>query len=133
MKLEIRLLATVVGGLGMWIVAGIWHNLVMANLYAEVQAKHDGIGLLLVAYFILALLMVHLFPKEREDQSTILTGLKFGVTIGLLWVFPHELAMAGAHGDSLAYVFKNGIWHMVEQGIGGVIIALTLRRFHTKI
>lgn len=37
----------------------------------------------------------------------------------------HELAMVGAHdGNSLAYVFRNGAWHMVEQGIGGVIVGL---------
>ncbi len=44
--------------------------------------------------------------------------------IGLLWVFPHGLAMAGAHGDSISYVFKNAAWHVVEQGVGGIVIGL---------
>ncbi|MCP4132684.1 MAG: hypothetical protein GY754_17090 [bacterium] len=49
----------------------------------------------------------------------------FGIIIGILWVFPHELVMAGAHhGKSIAYVFKNAAWHMVEQGLGGIITGL---------
>jgi hypothetical protein len=51
-------------------------------------------------------------------------GLRFGVLIGLLWVFPHELAMAGAHGDSISYVLKNAAWHVVAQGVGGIFIGL---------
>jgi len=54
--------------------------------------------------------------KERFTEKPVIEGLKFGALIGLLWVFPHDLAMAGAHGDSLSYVFKNAILHIVEQG-----------------
>ena len=33
--------------------------------------------------------------------------------------------MTGAHGGkSIVYVFKNAVWHMVEQGIGGIFIGL---------
>jgi len=118
------ILATLVGGLGMWIVAGIWHNLIMANLYKNVHATHEGLGILLVAYFILALLMSYIYPLGYKGKKPWIEGLRFGIIIGLLWVFPHGLAMAGAHGDSIIYVFKNSLWHMVEQGIGGIIIAL---------
>jgi len=111
-------------GIGMWIVAGLWHNLIMANLYKDVHATHDGIGLLLVAYFVLAGFMAYLYPFIYKGKKTVIDGLKFGMLIGLLWVFPHDLAMAGAHDTSLIYVIKNGVWHMVEQGIGGIILAL---------
>ena len=34
-----------------------------------------------------------------------------------------------AHGDTtIAYVIKNSLWHMVEQGIGGIIIAFLYGR-----
>jgi hypothetical protein len=117
-------LATLTGGFGMWVVAGIWHNLIMASLYDDVHATHDGLGLLLVAYFVLAGFMAYLYPLIYGGKRPILNGLRFGMIIGLLWVFPHGLAMAGAHGDSIIYVIKNSAWHMVEQGIGGVIVAL---------
>ena len=122
-KIIKMLLGSILGGLGMWIVAGIWHNLIMANLYEEVHAKHEGIGILLISYFILALFMAYLYPFLNKSNKPLKEGVKLGVIIGLLWVFPHGLAMVGAHETSIAYVFKNSIWHMVEQGIGGIIIA----------
>ena len=117
-------LATLLSGFGMWVVAGIWHNLIMANLYKEVHATHEGIGILLIAYFILALLMGYIYPLGYKGKNPVIEGLRFGIIIGLLWVMPHGLAMAGAHGESIIYVIKNSIWHMVEQGIGGIIIGL---------
>ena len=32
--------------------------------------------------------------------------------------------MAVTHGDSILYVLENGAWHMIEQGIGGIIVGL---------
>ena len=44
-NLKKPILATLISGLGMWIVAGIWHNLIMANLYDHVHATHDGLAM----------------------------------------------------------------------------------------
>lgn len=66
-----------------------------------------------------------------KDETPVLNGLKFGMIIGALWVFPHGLAMAGAHGDSILYIFKNTAWHMVEQGIGGIVVAFVYSRIKT--
>ena len=43
------ILATLAGGFGMWVVAGLWHNLIRPSLYEEVDATHEGLGLSLVA------------------------------------------------------------------------------------
>jgi len=118
------IISIIAGGFGMWVIAGVWHNLIMANLYEHVHAAHDGLGLLLVAYLILAAFMAYLYPLLHKKKRPVIEGLKFGVIIGLLWVFPHGLAMAGAHDSSVVYVIKNSLWHTVEQGIGGIIIAL---------
>ncbi len=122
-------LATVVGGISMWLLAGAWHTLIMARFYADaVEADHEGTGVILIAYFVLAALMAYLYPRLRNDGRPAVEGLKFGVIIGVLWVFPHALAMAGAHGESLTYVFQNTAWHLIEQGVGGVVISLVYRR-----
>ena len=128
MNLKKMALATLAGGFGMWVIAGVWHNLIMANLYESVDAKHEGIGVLLIAYFVLALLMSYIYPLGYKGGNPVWEGLRFGMVIGILWVFPHELAMAGAHGDPISYVFKNGLWHMVEQGLGGIIVGLIYGR-----
>jgi len=48
-------------GFAMWIFSGIWHNLILANLYAEIGTEHEAIGILILAYFILALILASLF------------------------------------------------------------------------
>ena len=124
MNIKKFMLATIAGGITMWIVAGIWHNVIMANFYNKQHAEHEDIALLIVAYLILAIFMSYLYPLFNKLENRVLNGLLFGCFIGLLWVFPHDLAMAGAHNTSLIYAIKNGAWHMVEQGIGGIVIAL---------
>ncbi len=125
MKLKKLILSTAVTGFTMWIISGLWHNLVLPGLYAgEKEATHEGIGILLIAYFVLGLLMAYIYPLGFKGGKPVIEGLRFGALIGLLWVFPHDLAMAGAHGESLSYVFKNGAWHVVEQGLGGIVLGL---------
>lgn len=124
-------LAVLLCGFSMWVTAGLWHNLILPKLYAETHATHEGIGTLLVAYFILAAFMNYLFPLiYRKDKQTLKNGLYFGIIIGLLWVFPHDVALSGAHGDTtIAYAIKNGLVHVIEQGIGGVILAFVYKKF----
>lgn len=125
MNIKKLVLSTVTVGFTMWVISGLWHNLILANFYAsETEATHEGIGILIIAYLILGLFMAYLYPRFFQGGRPAIEGLKFGALIGLLWVFPHELAMAGAHGESLSYVFKNGEWHAVEQGLGGIVLGL---------
>ena len=130
MDLKAFALATVAGGVTMWALAGIWHKIVAVAFYtSETEAKHEGIGIIFLAYIILALFMAYLYPLVSQGGNIAIEGLKVGVFIGLLWVFPHGLAMAGAHGQSIPYVFKNAAWHVVEQGIGGIVIAYVFAKF----
>lgn len=120
-------LATGAAGIGMWCLAGLWHNLVMPGLYADRHATHDGIATLLAAYLVLGALMSLFYESSTWRGPSKAKGLVFGGLMGITWVFPHELAMAGAHaGTSIAYVFENAGWHLVEQGLGGLVISLVL-------
>ncbi|MDH5445527.1 MAG: hypothetical protein OEY52_08205 [Gammaproteobacteria bacterium] len=119
-----------VSALCMWLLAGLWHKVIAVQFYTrETGAQHEGTVIILIAYIILALLMVYLYGFYRIKKDSLIQAFLFGVVIGLLWVFPHELAMAGAHGESVRYVFINAAWHMVEQGVGGLVIALISKRF----
>ena len=129
MKLRNLSMFTAVVGFSMWVVSGLWHNLILANFYAQKGASHEGIGILFISYLILALIMSYLYPFGYRGKAPWLEGLRFGIMIGILWVFPHELAMAVAHGESLSYVFKNGAWHAIEQGIGGIILGSIYGKF----
>jgi len=122
-------IATASGALSMWLLAGLWHEVIMASFYQnETHATHEDSLIIFLAYLILGLIMAYIYPLGYKGGRPFVEGLRFGIIMGLLWVFPHELAMAGAHGDSLLYVFKNAAWHIVEQGAGGIVIALIYKK-----
>lgn len=113
-------------GFFMWIVAGLWHNLILPTLSKNLEPHHEGIFIMLIAYFILSGLMTYIYTETKKN-SILLSGLKIGIIIGIVWVFPHGLAMAGAHQTSILYEIKNTLWHCIEQGFGGLVIALIKR------
>ncbi len=121
--------------ISMWLLAGLWHGVIQPQFY-EVAAKteHKGTSTIALAYLILGFLMAYLYPKFTfaAGQNRAKKGLTFGALIGVLWVFPHELAMAGAHGEPFVYVFKNGLWHVIEQAVGGLVIAWVSIKFEVK-
>ncbi len=121
------LLATLICGFGMWILAGLWHNLVLPIFNNNIEPHHDGIGIMLISYFILSFFMSYLFIQLPESNNWRIKGFKLGIIVGILWVFPHGLTMAGAHDTSIIYEVKNMFWHMIEQGFGGIIIGFVYR------
>ncbi|MHA2253421.1 MAG: hypothetical protein ACXAD7_23895 [Candidatus Kariarchaeaceae archaeon] len=120
------LLTALTTGFGMWVVAGLWHNLILPSLFPENNAEHEGIFIGLIAYILLAGVMTYLYPFYSKKNS-IRTGFFFGSLIGFLWVFPHSLALAGTHGTSIISEIQNGVYHLFEQGIGGIILVLIWR------
>jgi ubiquinone/menaquinone biosynthesis C-methylase UbiE len=117
--------ATLASTVVMWLLAGLWHMIIIPEFYdSGHKTNHEGTGIIIVAYLVLGFLMAYIYSLVIKNGRPMPMGLKFGILIGILWVFPHELAMAGAHGESISYVFKNAGWHLIEQGIGGIMIAL---------
>lgn len=116
-------LAAAFAGVSMWLLAGLWHTVLMATFYTErVDAAHEGVATILVAYLVLAALMTWIYRLRATTLHPLRDGVMVGAVVGVLWVFPHELALAAAHGEPLAYVFENGAWHVVEQALGGLVI-----------
>ncbi len=123
--------AALAGSVAMWLLAWLWHMLLVPGFYAanDEAAHHDGLGLIVLAYLLLGALMAYMYPIGYKGGRPVLEGLRFGLLIGLLWVLPHALVRAGAHGgDSISYVLINSAWHLIEQGAGGVIIGLIYGR-----
>lgn len=117
-------LAALICATAQWGLAGLWHQLIVPQFYVEARhADHAGTGIIFLAYLVLGGLMACLYSPFHQPHRRWISGIRFGALMGLLWVFPHELAMAGAHGEKLAYVFQNGAWHVVEQGWGGLVLA----------
>lgn len=117
-------LAAVGGALVMWVLAGLWHTLLVARFYeTAAHAQHEGIGVILLGYLTLGGLMAYLQSRMTRGGRPLVEGLRLGVVVGLLWVLPHGLVMVGAHGELVGYVLKNAVWHLLEQGVGGLVVA----------
>lgn len=122
--------ATVTGGVAMWLLAGLWHLVLVPGFYAgrAGASHHDGGWMIAVGYLLLAAVMAVIYPIGYRGGKPLIEGLRFGLLIGLLWVTPHALVRMGAHaggeGGSISYLLINGAWHLIEQGAGGIIVAL---------
>ena len=61
------------------------------------------------------MLMAYLYPKGYSEGSPVGEGLKFGILIGLIWILPLGLIL-------------DAVWHLVEEGAGGIVIGLVYGR-----
>ena len=126
-------IATVVGFVVMFLLAGLWHMLIMGNFYAShsyfparetPMMEYIGLG-----YLILALLMAYIYPKGYSSGSPVKEGAIFGGLIGLLWILPFSIVLHGVFNfGTKTLVLVDAIWHIVEQGIGGIVIGVIYGR-----
>lgn len=126
------IVASLISGFGMWVVGGLYHNLIMPSVNENMHPHHEGLAITLIAYILLGLLMTYFYLNAKDNEDSILKGIKIGVIIGILWVFPHGLTMAAVHESSISYQITNTIYHIIEQGIGGIIIFITFRYIMKK-
>ncbi|RKY90209.1 MAG: hypothetical protein DRQ01_09560 [Ignavibacteriae bacterium] len=122
------LMALVGGFLVMWLLSGLWHVLIMGDFYAKYAGpstfEEPKMLFIALGYAILALLMVYIYTQGYKGGSPLKEGLRFGVIMGLLWVLPINVVMYGVVETSSTILVVDVIWHLVEQGIGGIVIGL---------
>lgn len=119
--------SSIFSGFIMWVTGGLYHNLIMPAINENTHPHHEGLGITLIAYILLGLLMSYFYANSKEIGDSLRKGIKIGAIIGILWVFPHGLTMAAVHESSISYQFTNTLYHIIEQGIGGIIIFLTFK------
>lgn len=129
MSIQRLIVSSVFSGLIMWIVGGLYHNLILPAVSKHIDPHHEGLGITLMAYILLGLLMSYFYMNSKDHRDSLIKGIKTGAIIGILWVFPHGLTMAAVHESSISYQITNALYHVTEQGTGGVIIFLSFRYF----
>ena len=88
-----------------------------------------GYCCIVLGYVALAVLMAWVYPHYRVGGGPIWQrGLSFGIIMGLLWVFPQSLVLHGVYRLPFTIVVIDTLWALVEQGIGGVVIAAINQR-----
>ena len=121
------IVSSIFSGFIMWVVGGLYHNLILPAVNENVHPHHEGLGIALIAYLLLGFLMAYFYFNSKETEDSLLKGIKIGALIGILWVFPHGLTMAAVHESSISYQLTNMLYHIFEQGIGGAIIFVTVK------
>ena len=112
----------------MWGLGGIWHMLIMGSFYegmltsvAKAQPSMVMVGL---GYLIVALVMAHMFPHGYKGTNATGEGARFGAFVGLLWWLPALLVLSGVYNEiTTGLVLVDGIYHIVEGAIGGIVVA----------
>ncbi|MEE9167080.1 MAG: DUF2177 family protein [Candidatus Neomarinimicrobiota bacterium] len=124
-KLALSFLA---GAVAMTLLGFLWHQVIMSGFYDEqlgdVLRSEPNVAFVVLGYLVLALLMAYIYPIGYKGGSPTSQGLKFGILMGLIWVLPHGLVYVGVLNFTLTYTIVDGIWHVVEEGVGGVVIGL---------
>ncbi|MGC8204038.1 hypothetical protein ACP2AV_15195 [Aliiroseovarius sp. PTFE2010] len=124
---KIRLaLGTFAAATVMWIFAGFWHNDLGPGLLngtgTHLSAK--SLSLTFLAFAILASIFARVYSLLPEDRRTVIAGLRIGVYGGIIWSFPHALLTGAGAGEPIAPVLLHTLVHMVEEGLGGTVMAL---------
>jgi len=106
----------------------LWHVVLMSGFY---EAAADGamrdppiIWSVALGYLVVGFVMAYMYPKGHEGGSPLAEGLKFGVLIGLVWWLPTQLVLYGAIEGPSSMILVDGGWHLIEQGLTGVALAM---------
>jgi hypothetical protein len=81
-----------------------------------------------LGYLVVGFIMAYMYPKGYEGGSPAVEGFKFGAVIGLLWWLPTQLVLYGAFEGPFSVVLVDGAWHVVEQGVAGIALAMVFGR-----
>lgn len=125
--------ATVASFVVMFGLSGLFNRFIVRDFVAtnvSAQVLRDPPDLLLVGagYALLAVFMALAFPIAVGDATAEPTvGLAFGVVAGLVWILPSSLVLHGVYRFPAAALLIDPAFAVVEQGLGGLAIALVYR------
>ena len=128
MNAKKMLFALLAGFVVMFLLAGLWHMIIMGDFYkansSSAALAEPKMLFIALGYFILALILAFIYPLGYKGGSPVIEGLKFGVLMGLLWILPFSVVLFGLFESSGTVLVVDVIWHVVEEGIGGIVIGL---------
>ena len=129
-------LAGLVGFVVMFVLSVLWYMIIMDAFYREqvgaLMREQYNFIFIVLGYLVMAFLMSYIYPIGYKGGSPAKEGLRFGVLIGLLVWLSSNLILYGAHNMTLSATLVDSGWHVVEEGIGGLVIALVYGTASTK-
>src|SRR4051812_41757908 len=101
------------------------HDFIVNNVDPTLLRTPPNLILVAFGYFVLSLLMALLYPRlVRVSGSPAMSGLRFGLAAGVVWLIPYSLVLFGVYRFPYVALPLDFTWALVEQGIGGIVIGL---------
>ena len=126
------ILATLASFVVMFALGGLFHMVIAkdfmlahAGIAGDISRKEPLMIYIGLGVLVLAFMMSYMYPKGVEGENHLVQGFKFGMMIGIIWITPFSLILYGSvKMFSLTNVAAPALWHILEQGIGGMVIAM---------
>lgn len=116
----------------MFVLGGIWNALIMTDQYADhapvnVRSPEDASMLfLIVGYLLLTCFMTFLFSQSFSERPSTGQGFQFGALFGIIATLPLYMILYAVWDISIVHILIDSGWHLVEQGIGGIVLGLVM-------
>lgn len=111
----------------MFALAGLWHTVLLGDFYSSndlaLARTEPNMFFVALGVFILTFIMAIIYPSVYKGGSLLKEGFRFGAVIGIIWALPMQLVFHGIWNLPLSGVLVDSAWHVVEQGVGGIVIA----------
>lgn len=121
-------LAGLLGFVVIFILSSLWYMVIMAGFYktqnAEIMREQFNFPFIVLGYLVLAFLMSYIYPIGYKGGPPVKEGLRFGVLVGLLVYLTTNLTLYGVWNFTLAGALVDAGYHVVEEVVGGIVIAL---------
>jgi hypothetical protein len=88
----------------------------------------QSLAMLALAYLLLAALMAFLFSQSFTSSPGAGAGFQFGALFGLIATLPLYLILFAVWDVSMAHILVDSGWHLIEEGLGGIVLARTMFR-----
>ncbi|OGU60618.1 MAG: hypothetical protein A2455_07340 [Ignavibacteria bacterium RIFOXYC2_FULL_35_16] len=128
MNTKKMLLACLAAFVVTFLLSGLWHIVLLGDFYkandVALARAEPNMLFVILGQLILTFLMAVVYPMGYKGGSPVKEGFRFGAIIGLIWLLPWSVMMHGLWNYPLAGVIVDSAWHVVEEGVGGIVIGL---------
>ena len=128
MNTKKMLLACLAAFVVTFLLSGLWHIVLLGDFYkandVALARAEPNMLFVILGQLILTFLMAVVYPMGYKGGSPVKEGFRFGAIIGLIWLLPWSVMMHGIWNYPLAGVIVDSAWHVVEEGVGGIVIGL---------
>jgi hypothetical protein len=132
-SLKKTLLSGLAASVPMFLLGAVGHGVLLRGYREGTPLDRPMLPVLYLSVLVLATLMAFVYARVRPSGSAIRDGLFLGILFAITWTVPGGLSRFGAlQGVELGKIFADAAWHLIEEGVGGVVLVLVATRLRSS-